>query len=85
MSEQTNSYEKYHKIKVFIDNNSKPKGVKDNQPISAYKIALHIGLSNKQTIRCINEIVSIDNDYELTKIGKVTAVIKKKEHEKTKQ
>jgi len=78
--EKTNSYKKYFDILKYIDerngNYKRITGIEKNQPVSVYHLAEHIGLSNKQTLRCVNEIVSIDSRYKLTKIGKVTAIIK---------
>lgn len=80
MPETTNSFKKYFDILKFIDDFIKERieltGIKENQAVSIYDIAESIGLSVRQTSRCVNEIVSVDGRYKLTKIGRATAIIK---------
>ena len=68
--QKTNSYKKYFEILDCVDNN---KGL----PVTVDFLAELLRLSNKQTLRCMNEIVSIDGRYKLTKVGRWSAIIKK--------
>lgn len=79
----TNSYKKYYDImrfiEQFIDEREELTGIRENQAVSVIDISNHIGLSRKQTIRCIAEIAEVNPEYELTKIGRTTAIVKVKQ------
>lgn len=76
----TNSYKKYYDIMKFIDDfiNERHRltGIRENQAVSVIDISNHIGLSRKQTIRCVAEIAEVNEQYRLTKIGRTTAIVK---------
>ncbi len=70
--QKTNSYSKYYEIIRIIDQR--------NEPVSAYELAEMLNMSSKQIIRCIAEIAAVNDHYELSKVGRATAVQKIKEH-----
>lgn len=70
---QTNSYKKYFDILEYID---KKVENHNESPSTTSELARVIGLGGKQTLRCMNEIVSVDGRYKLTKVGRESAIIK---------
>lgn len=78
---QTNSYEKYYKMMKYVDalteNHKRLFGADKNRPVVAKEISAYIGIGDKQTIRCMREIASVDDRYRLTTIKRSIALIKR--------
>lgn len=71
--QKTNSYKKYFDILEYID---KKVENRNESPSTTSELSRVVGLKQKQTLRCMNEIVSVDGRYKLTKVGRESAIIK---------